>query len=190
MSDETLNLWRVFPWDRRALVGAAHSPSFVPPTTGRNRFDLPPDLSPVLYLAESPEHAIGEMLQTVQNQRVSSDVLRRAGLPLSLVSVSLPDGTRAELADLCDPETLAGENLRPDRLASRHRWVTQPLARNVWSRGFAGLRWWSSFWGDWHTVVLFVARVRGQMRFGEPSVLTPDSPHVIDASNLLGIRLV
>lgn len=183
-------LWRVFPWDRQAVLGREHSPSFVSPAGGRGRFDLPPDLSPVFYLAESPEHAIGEMLQGLRNRRVTGEVLRRAGYPLSLVSVMLPDAIRSELADLCNPEFLAREGLKPDRLASRHRWVTQPLARTLWSRGFGGLRWWSRFWGDWHTVVLFVARLRGQMRFGEPSVLTPDSPHVIDAANLLSIRFV
>jgi hypothetical protein len=38
--------------------------------------------------------------------------------------------------------------------------------------------------------VLFLARLRGEMHFGEPSVLTPDSPHVTDAANLLGIQLI
>jgi hypothetical protein len=39
-------------------------------------------------------------------------------------------------------------------------------------------------------VVLFVARLGGPLRFGEPSVLTPESSPVIDATKLLGIRFV
>jgi hypothetical protein len=182
--------WRVFPWNPEAPSGAAHSPSFVPPATGRGRFDLPRDLSPVLYLAESPDHAVGEALQVLRNQKVSGDALKRGKLSLSLVSVSIAGAEPSELLDLCDPAALYREGLKPDRVASRHRWVTQPIARSLWTRGFAGLRWWSSFWGDWHSVVIFAARLEDRMSFGAPSVLAPDSPAVIDAANLLDIEIL
>lgn len=183
-------LWRVFPWDRTAREQAPFSPSFVPRPTGRGRFDLPLGTSPTLYLAESPEHAIGESIQPWRGGVITPGHLQRAGLELALVDVTVtgPDGA---IADLCDPSILASLPTRPDRVASRHRPMTQPVAREVWEAGYAGLRWWSSFWGDWHTVVLFSARLTQlpRMKFGIPEPLSLDTPAVVEASRLLGIEL-
>ena len=85
----TLQLWRVFPWDTSAKSGARFSPSHVPPPTGRGRFDLPREISRVLYLAESPEHAVAEMIQPWRGQRIGAAHLARAMLPLALVRVSV-----------------------------------------------------------------------------------------------------
>jgi hypothetical protein len=55
--------WRVFPWDPAAPDGAPFSARYVPPAgeqTG-GRFD--PGTVPVLYLAESLEHALAEVLR-------------------------------------------------------------------------------------------------------------------------------
>ena len=65
--------------------------------------------------------------------------------------------------------------------------VTQPIARAAWKAGHHGLRWWSSFWGEWHTVVLFTKRLSGTLGFGEPGVLTVDHPAVTEAASLLGM---
>jgi hypothetical protein len=54
-----LRLWRVFPWDPEARPGAPFSLAAVPRHQGSGRFDIP-HLSPIRYLAESPEHAVGE----------------------------------------------------------------------------------------------------------------------------------
>lgn len=182
-----LSLWRVFPWDHRATNGKRFSPSHVPLPTGRGRFDLPRDLSPVLYLAESPEHAIAEGLQRWRGRPLAPYHLRRAGLPLALVQVRLAGVLASTLVDLCDPRELSSLETRPDVTASRHRERTQPLARAVWDRGGSGLRWWSSFWGDWHTVVLFTRRARG-VRFGSPEELHVGRPSVLHAADLLGMR--
>ncbi|MCY3548233.1 MAG: RES domain-containing protein [Gemmatimonadetes bacterium] len=60
--------WRVIPWDADVREGSRFSPSWIPPTTGRGRFDLPVACSPVLYLAESPAHAVAEALQPWRNR--------------------------------------------------------------------------------------------------------------------------
>jgi hypothetical protein len=73
--------------------------------------------------------------------------------------------------------------------ASRVRERTQPIARSVWKRGGDGLRWWSGFWGDWHTVVLFTRRVGSEMTFSEPTPLTLDRTAVMRAASLLGMAL-
>lgn len=145
------------------------------------------DRSPVLYLAESADHAVGEALQAWRGRPLRSGHLRRAGLPLSLVGVALEESLRGALADLCDPGVLSELDIHPDRLASRERALTQPLSTVVWERGYPGLRWWSSFWGDWHTVVLFTARALAGMTFLEPEALAPESPAVVEAARLLGM---
>ena len=180
------DLWRVFPWDPHADPGAPFSASFVPPTTGRGRFDLPVDRSPVLYVAESPEHAVAEALQPWRNRPLTVHHLERARRRLALVRLELGQDARSVLADLCDPGALVGLETGPDRVASRWRWVTQPIAQTVWNEGYAGLRWWSAFWGDWHGAVLFTTRLEG-VRFDEPEPLTLETSAVVDAADALGM---
>ena len=184
------DLWRVFPWDERAGPGSRFSPSFVPAPTGRGRFDLPRELSSVLYLADSPEHAVGEIIQPWRGQWIAGSHLSRAGLPLALVQVMMAPEVEASLVDLCEPRVLKDEGITPDRSASRYRENTQPLSRHVWDTGASGLRWWSSFWGDWHTTVLFTARTGDRIEFGDPIPLSPTNPAVERAADLMGIRIV
>lgn len=179
--------WRVFPWDAGATQGARFSPSHVPEPTGRGRFDLPRDLSPVLYLAETGSHAVGEMLQAWRGQTIRDAHLTRAGLRLAMAEVRVPAASARKLADLCDPAHLAATGTAPDITASRSRQRTRPIARAAWDAGHHGIRWWSSFWGDWHTVVLFTRRLGNGLRFGEPEVLTLDHPAVREAADLLGM---
>ena len=183
-----LDLWRVFPWDESAREADRFSASHVPPPTGRGRFDLPRELSPTLYLAESPDHAVAELIQPWRGRRISPAHLVRAGHPLAMVRVKV-DVSSEKIADLCEPEVLTDTGVAPDRSASRRREVTQPLARRIWEGGFTGLRWWSSFWGDWHTHVVFTARTRERLSFGEPEPLDVAHPAVAGAAGLLGIEV-
>ena len=181
--------WRVFPWDPDVKEGNPFSASYIPPTTGRGRFDLPPDCSPVLYLAESPEHAIAETIQPWRNRPLRRPHLLRAGRPLALVGVQLEPDEASRLLDLCDPRTLRHSRLNPERIASRHRHRTQSIAASAWDNGHAGLRWWASFWGDWQGVVLFMKRTRRGLHFGEPEVISRDTPALHEAADALGMRL-
>lgn len=167
--------------------GSPFSPSHIPPTTGRGRFDLPVACSPVLYLAESPEHAIAEAIQPWCNRPLRPPHLVRAGRPLALVGVQMAPETASHLADLCQPDVLGRLGLSADRVASRHRRRTQAIAASVWDSGHGGLRWWSSFWGDWHGIVLFTARIKGDVRFGSPEVLSAEYPSLQEAAAALGM---
>lgn len=180
-------LWRVFPWDVGAAAGSRFSPSYIPRPSGRGRFDLPQGLSPVLYTSESPEHAVSEMLHPWRGRTLESFHLTRADLPLALVEVRVSPDSIERLADLCDPSYLASSGTPPDKTASRFRDPSQPIARAVWDAGFHGLRWWSRFWGDWHTVVLFTARAQAKLRFAAPEVLTLDHPAVRKAAEAMGM---
>jgi hypothetical protein len=145
--------------------------------------------SGVLYLAESPEHALAEALQPWRGRRIGALHLRRGGLPLTLVRVHVP-AHGVTLADLCEPHVLGALSTAPDEVASRHRAITQPIARRVWAEGFSGLRWWSAFWGDWHGVVLFTERVFNAIRFGEPEEVRLEAGLLVEACDLLGIEVV
>lgn len=181
--------WRVVPWDPDVDEGRVFSRSHIPPTTGRGRFDLPLACSPVLYVAESPEHAVAEAIQPWRNGPLWPPHLLRAGRPLALVGVEMAPEKASELADLCDPGTLGRLGVSADGVVSRDRRRTQRIAASVWDRGHVGLRWWSSFGGDWHGVVLFTVRVKRSLRFGGPEVLSAESEALRGAVAALGMTV-
>lgn len=141
----------------------------------------------MLYLAESEEHAVAELLQPWRGRRLAAFHLERAGHPLAAARVEMPDSAR--LFDLCDPDVLVELAMGADVTASRVRERTQPIARSVWDLGGDGVRWWSSFWGDWHTVVLFTRRLRDRLTFSEPIPLSLDRAPVLRAAALLGMAV-
>jgi len=157
------------------------------------RFDLH-DRPPVRYLAESPEHAIGEVLSGYRGTRFRASYLRHSGHALALVEVTLSASLTARIADCTLPETLVSLGIRPDDLAHHDRTRTQAIARRLHTLGEtsgipAGLRWWSALTGAWHTTVVFTDRVRqGELKFGTPRPLRLDDADVLRALNALGVR--
>jgi hypothetical protein len=148
---------------------------------------LPKRRSRVWYFAESPDHAVAEVLQSLRGQHLVDASLIRAGLRISLVRAQLAEPVADCIVDLCEPTNLVRLGIAPDALASRRRGITQPVAAAVFDSGFSGLRWWSKFWGDWHSVVLFADRLLQRPTFDEPEPLTLDSQPVRDALKLFAI---
>jgi len=166
------------------------STTFVPASQGWGRFDLPGEPSGVLYLAESGEHAVGEKVQDLRNQLLEPGDLDEHGYPLALVEVTLSPQLTASLADLCDPETLARLGVAPDAICSQNRTTTQSIAARLHDDGLPGFRWWSSFFGEWHTLVLFRERLEpDDVRFGIPEIIDLDHPALALAASALGIRI-
>ena len=157
-----------------------------------NRFDLG-DRPPVRYLAESPEHAIGEVLAPFRGTAFDPSYLRFQRRPMALVEVTLAASLVARLADCTDPAVLQAWELRPDALAHHDRTVTQAIARRLHAAGEetgtpAGLRWWSALTGAWHTTVVFTDRERdGEVSFGVPAVVDVKSVALKAALLLLGM---
>lgn len=183
-------LWRVFPWDPAARPDEPFSPTFVAHGQTSGRFDLA-DRPPVLYLAESPEHAVGEKLQRFRGRRLTPLHLREFGHGLAIVPVIPAPRVVKAVADLTDPATLDQLDLRPDAIASRDRRRTQAIARRLHETGWSGLHWWSAITGDWHTTVLFLGPRRarpGELRYGAPEFLTVSHPAVVRCLELLGIE--
>lgn len=183
-------LWRIFPWNQEARPGDPFTPDYLPPEQGAGRFDIP-QYSLVRYLAESPDHAVGEMIQGFRGRKLLPVGLLRAGYPLALVSIQCGKSVIDRIVDCCDPKVLQKHNVRPDMLASRDRDVTRGIARRFYEAGAAGLRWWSAFSGDWHTVVLFESAVDPkELQMGTPEILTVNTPVVQHAAQILDVELV
>lgn len=182
----TLALHRVFPWDQRAPSGAPFSPDYVPPQQGSGRFDLADGT--VLYLGETPEHAVGEVLQGFRGRPLRDSALRRFGHPLALVRIEVPDDLAQGIVDLDDPARLLALSLHPSDVASDDRARTREIATRLRDGGATGLRWWSRLTGDWHAVVLFLSRApMERLSIGRPEVLTRDHAAVVAACRQLGI---
>lgn len=179
--------WRVFPWDSDAAVGEPFSPDSVPPSQGQGRFDLPGTPAGVIYLAETPEHAVAEMIQHYRGHRLEEADLRAAAHPLALVRVTLAVPVAERVVDLCDPEVLVRLGIRPDETASGNRRLTQRIAGGIHSAGYSGLRWWSALLGDWHTLVLFRDRLGAAVEFATPEPLELSHVAVRDAMRALGM---
>jgi hypothetical protein len=152
------------------------------------RFDLG-DAPPVRYLAESPDHAVGEVLSHFSGTRFRPSYLRLAGHGLALVRVTLDNALLARIPDLTSAETLGALRIRPDLLAHHDRQITQRIARELHTAGYAGLRWWSALTGAWHTTVVFTDRASAMaLCCDAPVLLDPDDDVVRRACERLGIR--
>jgi hypothetical protein len=181
-------LHRCFAWDGRAAEADPDGPLWFPRLfQGEGRHDNP-DLYGCLYLADRAASAVIEQLARFRGQRLSAALLRRRGLPLAVAEIEIDD--RAELIDLDDPVVLRRERLRPSRVATRSRDVTQPQARLIHERHptAAGLRWWSTYEALWMHVTLF-DRAIPQLRVRLVRPLTVDDPVVVEAAAFFGLQV-
>lgn len=180
--------WRCFPWNPSSLEGEPFSASYLVPGQTVGRFDLH-DRPRVRYLADSPEHAIGEALSAFRGTLFRAAYLRLGGHGLALVEVTLAPTLAARIVDCTDPAVLARFDLRPDHLAHHDRTVTQAIARRLHQRDVAGLRWWSALTGAWHSTVVFTDREHDRdVTFAAPRVIEPSDPVLTRALSVLGIR--
>ena len=103
--------------------------------------------------------------------------------------VEISEQTRKSIADLCDPRALRSLGIAPDRVAARDREATQAIAAMVAETGASGLRWWSAFFGEWHTLALFVDRLASDaLAFGKPRVIELGDSALTAALSALGMR--
>jgi hypothetical protein len=180
-------LYRCFAWNERARAGEPDGALWFPRVfQGEGRHDNP-DLYGCLYLADRAVSCVVEQLARFRSQRLTAALLRRRGLPLALAELELADA--AELVDLDDPAVLRRERLRPSRVATRAREVTQPQALTLHERhrAAAGIRWWSTFEAQWTNVTIFERAARS-LRLRTVAALTVGDPAVADAAEFFGLR--
>jgi hypothetical protein len=180
-------LFRCFAWEDRARPDERDGPLWFPREfQGEGRHDNP-HVYGCLYLADRAVSAIVEQLARFRGQRLSPALLRRRGLPLAIAELELTD--RARLIDLGDPAVLTRENLRPSRVATRDRSITQQQALRLYRRHgrAAGVRWWSTYESLWTHVTLFDRGAR-QLRLRAVRALTVDDRAVLEAAEHFAMR--
>jgi len=180
-------LHRCFAWDERAAPTGPDGPLWFPRIyQGEGRHDNP-DRYGCLYLSTSPLSTIVEQLARFRGQRLLPSLLRRRGLPLALADLEINEG--AEFVDLDDPVVLRREKLRPSRVATRDRSVTQAQAVRLHDRHSraAGLRWWSTYEASWINATLF-DRAASQLQMRSVRALTLEDPIVVEAADFFGLR--
>jgi hypothetical protein len=180
-------LHRCLAWNERAAPDAADGALWFPrPYQGEGRHDNPAAYG-CLYLSEQPLSCVVEQLARFRGQRLTPALLRRRGLPLGLAELELPDD--AQLVDLDEPAVLRRERLRPSRIATRERGITQPQALALHEKhGEAlGLRWWSTFESQWLNVTLF-DRAASAMRLVSVKALDVAGDEIAEAADVLGLR--
>jgi hypothetical protein len=184
-----VKLYRCFAWNQTARDETADGPLWFPRIfQGEGRHDNP-DVYGCLYLADRPVSCVVEQLAAFRGQRLAASLLRRRGLPLALAEIELKD--HAVLVNLDDPVVLGRERLRPSRVATRDRLVTQPQALGLHHRRpeTAGLQWWSSWEALWMNVTLF-DRAAPMLRLLDVRALALDQPVVREAAELFGLRVM
>ena len=182
-------LHRCFAWNRDGSLNASDGPLWFPRIfQGEGRHDNPETYG-CLYLADRPVSCIVEQIAAFRGQRLAAPMLRRRGFPLALAEIQLDDD--AALVDLDDPAVLRRERLRPSRVATRDRSVTQPQALGLYRRypEAAGLRWWSSWEALWANVTLF-DRAAPLARLVDVRELTIRDPALVQAADWFGLRIV
>jgi hypothetical protein len=184
-----VTLYRCFAWKQDARSGEPDSPLWCPrPFQGEGRHDNP-DAYGCLYLSDRPLSSVAEQFAAFRGQRLIPSMLSRRGLPLALARLETPDET--PLVDLDDPAVLKRERLRPSRVATRERSITQQLALKLFRKypRTAGLRWWSVWESQWANVTLF-DRALPRLRLAQVDELTLAHPAVQEAADWFGLRPV
>jgi len=117
---------------------------------------------------------------------LSDSMLVRSGSRLGLSEIDAD----VDVLDLDDPAVLRRERLRPSRVATRYRDVTQPVAAALYEKhaGVGALAWWSTLEASWQNVTVFDRAAR-RLKLRSTQVLTLDHPVVREAGEFLGLRV-
>ena len=184
-----MTLYRCFAWNSSAKPTDADGPLWSPrPFQGEGRHDNP-DVYGCLYLADRPLSCIVEQLAPFRGQRLLASMLVRRGLPLALAQFELSQ--QSSFIDFDDVSVLKRERLRPSRVATRDRAVTQPQALSVYTQHphAAGISWWSVWEAQWTNVTLFDRAIR-LLRVVKVEALTLKHPSLQEAAEWFGLRAV
>ncbi len=155
-----MRLYRVLPWVEKARVGQPGHPLYVPDRQVAGRLDNPARYS-VLYIADTPEAAIAEAFGSFS---IWSPALLKGpptlpGAIIALIEYLVSDDE--PILNLDEGQALVDWELRPSRVVTRDRAVTQAWALRIYQSGrFAGIRWWSYYNPEWGAFGLWdLARV-------------------------------
>jgi hypothetical protein len=181
--------WRLLPWREGALPTEPGGALWFPrELQGAGRHDNP-DRYGCLYVSESPVSAVVEAFAPFRGTGVlSAAMLVRGGLRLALAQLQLDD--HSDVLDLDDPRVLEKMQLRPSRVATGARAVTQAYALQLFDEypSVVGLRWWSTLEASLLNLTLY-DRAAESLAFREMDLLALSHPAVLEAAELLGLDL-
>ena len=181
-----MRLYRVFPWRRGARRNAAGHPLFIPrDRQGSGRIDNP-DTYAALYAATSREAAIGASLARYPVWSPAlGEVPRLPGAVRAIAALQL---ARDDVVNLDDPAELVVRTLRPSRVVTPDRAITQAWAKAIFDEGRSpGVAWWSELDARWTIVGLWDL---GSFRVAGVQPLRMDDPDVVAAARRLGRRIL
>lgn len=182
-------LWRLLPLVPDVAPSSPGGALWFPrELQGTGRHDNP-DRYGCLYLSESPLSAVAEALAQFRGTgALSPGMLIRANLPLALVQVECEDDRK--LVDLDDPDVLVRKRLRPSRVATKARAVTQAYAARIFEAHptAVGLRWWSTLEASLANFTLY-DRAAPALRLIDSETLTLEHPATREAADLLGLTI-
>jgi RES domain-containing protein len=183
-----MDLFRVFDWDGSSLGRREGGPLHVARARqGAGRHDAPA-LYGAWHCSREPVSAVAESLQYLRGHVLTDDDFLRAGGSTKAL-VTLRVDAALELVDLDDPSELAARRLRPSRVATLRRPVTQRVAASIFEEGAGGLLWWSTLETEWANVTLFHERALRHVSIaGKLRTLSTGMSEVRQAAAFLGIR--
>lgn len=148
---------------------------------GAGRIDNP-DLYAAVYLSDSPGGAIAETFGSVRAW--SADMFLSGGASRAVYALATYRLTDDRVLDLDDPAALPERSLRPSRIVSRDREITQAWARAIFQEEhWVGVSWWSYYDPRWASVGLWDRR---SLRVsGRPLALDPGLDAVQEAADIL-----
>lgn len=153
-------LYRVFPWIDTAELGEPGHALYVSGPQGHGRVDNPEHYL-TLYACDQSDGAIGE---SFGNHEVwTPDLLEGpSSVPGSQRALATIDAADTDVLDLDDPAALVERGLRPSRVVTRNRQVTQMWSLAIFhERRWGGVRWWSYHNPEWGSFGLWdVASLR------------------------------
>lgn len=142
------HLYRVFPWLEAASEGEPGHPHYVHTPQGAGRVDNPEHYV-VFYASDLPVGAIGEAFGN--HALWTPDLLEGPPLmPGSRRALATYETATINVLDLDDPGSLHERDLRPSRVVTKERSVTQSWALGIYTEDrWDGVRWWSYHYPEW-----------------------------------------
>ena len=155
------------------------------PHQGAGRIDDPQKEYLVLYLSDVPEAAVAEAFGRFP-QWGDAMFEMPEGAPADAHRALFTCEGEPRVCDLDDGRRLASLGLRPSRVVTRDRDVTQEWARAIYerraadgSREFSGVSWWSFYNPDWSSIGLWEVALSVK----DVEILTLDSAVVREAAD-------
>jgi len=173
------HLYRLLPYVPGARKGNVGNPLYFPPNQGLARVDNSGHYH-VGYLATSASCAVAESFGflTTWDSQMLRPIKTLPDSQWAVVTYALSEGS--DIFNMDDASNLQKLKLRPSRVVTRDRAITQSWALKIYNNGgTAGLSWWSFYNPDWSCVGVWNL---SKLRIKDVDVLTLDHPWVAEAS--------